>query len=192
MTSVVLSHRVRFNPWKHHMLWVKSQIEEFLRNNPASFTANEALINEIKAVNNNQVDIYTGSILPEDLTKTIDNELCQNNIVSREDFQIWMKVPEYRIFTLEDGSKWVLRLGIENDQYIHIHPARNSPHVVRVHGSSWKAALVTKILGLDPENINLNRYNEIRENYLSLSPVKSLINNTRLWKTMHLLWCTYK
>lgn len=181
-----ISHRIRFNPWKHHLKWVRDQIENILEQDNHEISG--SLTERIRSLNNNQVDIYIGDLMPAELIRNIDVMLLQMNIQTREDFLFWLNESEYKLLTIADGSDWVLRLGMENDHYIHIHPARNSSHVIRIHGNSWKTALIIKVLGLNPEAINIGGYNDIRRNYLSLSPVKDLSNHDRLWRTIRFLW----
>jgi hypothetical protein len=75
---------------------------------------------------------------------------------------------------------WVVREGVEDERYIHFHPARNSPNAVRIHGNSWKTAIVAKLLGYNISTIALPTINDLRKTYLNLSPIKDIQGSQRV------------
>jgi len=169
----------RFNPWKHHLSWVLYQIQNF-KNNIGDQNTRVDLIEIIKTINSNYVDIYIGRLSPEQIIQAIQGELKDLQVFKRLDFSIWINKNEFQFVTIHDGSVWVLREGLEKDRYIHVHPARNSPNQIRIHGNSWKTAVITKIYYPSINIFNLQTINEMRKIQLALSPIKNLNKNQRL------------
>ncbi len=134
----------RFNPWKHHLHWVQEGLHRVL-NNPGDLTMRDGIIGNIGSINSNYVDVYTGHLTVEQLIKGACDELGRLKIRNKNEFSLWMGEWGFKLVTLSDGSVWVLREGADEEFYIHIHPARNSPNIIRIHGNSWKTAIVTKL-----------------------------------------------
>lgn len=169
----------RFNPWKHHKQWVCQQL--------VNLKDKEQILDNVCCINSNQVDIYTGLFSPEEITANIDFELKRNKAFQKADFTSWLHQEEFRLISLKDNSVWVIREGLEDDRYIHFHPARNSPNCIRLHGNSWKTAVVIKLLYPNLSDLSLQLINEIRQSNLGLSPVKGLKGSSRIYKTLEIL-----
>jgi hypothetical protein len=175
----------RFNPWKHHRQWVCNHLE-MARKVSANKLTEEMLI-YIKAINSNHVDVYTGDLSPELITQNVTNELNRLKVSGKMEFHNWLSKRSFHLLELCDSSVWVVRKGIDDERYIHFHPARNSPNAVRIHGNSWKTAIVARLLYHDTLKISLPIINEIRTTYLDLSPIKDLERNQRLHNAFELL-----
>ena len=67
-------------------------------------------------------------------------------ITAKKEFVRWLGKSDYKLINLDDESVWVIREGKQDKRYIHFHPARNSPNAIRIHGNSWKTAIVLNIL----------------------------------------------
>lgn len=176
----------RFNPWKHHLHWVVECLNHVI-NNPGDLKMRDGIIGNLSSINSNYVDIYTGHLTAEQLIKGVCDELEKLKIRGKNEFLSWMGEWGFKLVTFSDGSVWVLRKGADEEFYIHIHPARNAPNIIRIHGNSWKTAVVTKIFYphvADTDNVALN---EVRVKHLNLSPIKNLCNSQRLLKAMKLL-----
>jgi hypothetical protein len=156
-------------------------------NNPGDLKLRDGIIGNISSINSNYVDIYTGQLTLEQLIREIHDEFGKLKVRDKSEFLSWIGAYRFKLVTLSDGSVWVLREGADEELYIHIHPARNSTNIIRIHGNSWKTAVVTKISYphlTDIENVALN---EVRVKYLNLSPIKNLNDSQRLQKAMKLL-----
>jgi hypothetical protein len=184
--SFTIPYPFRFNPWKHHLSWVLNNIQYLIYNSGDEKTKVK-LIEIVKSINNNYVDIYTGYFSPQQIIQAIQEKLKTLQVLTRKDFSLWLNNNEFQLVNIPDGSVWVLRKSIEKNRFIHVHPARNSPNTIRVHGNSWKTAVVAKIYHLSINNFNLQNINEIRKKYLALSPIKNLTMNKRLIKALILL-----
>ncbi|MEK7719604.1 MAG: hypothetical protein AAB347_08350 [Bacteroidota bacterium] len=185
MNTVSIPPPFRFNPWKHHLHWVQEGLHRVL-NNPGDLKLRDGIIESISSINSNYVDIYTGPLTADQLIKGIYDEFKKLEISDKSEFLSWMGEWGFKLVTLSDGSVWVLREGADDELYIHIHPARNSPNIIRIHGNSWKTAVVTKIFyphQVDMDNVALN---EVRVKHLNLSPIKNINDSQRLLKAMRL------
>src|SRR5665647_1788943 len=176
----------RFNPWKHHLHWVEEGLHHVI-NNPGDLKLRNEIIENINSINSNHVDIYTGHLTTEQLNNGICDELMKLEIRDRDGFSSWIDKCGFELVTLLDSSVWVLREGADEEFYIHIHPARNSPNIIRIHGNSWKTVVVTKIFYPHLVDMDILVINEVRVKHLNLSPIKNLYDSQRLLKAMKLL-----
>ena len=111
---------IRFNPLKHH------------RNYMLASTSPENIIISLDAVCNNYNDIYTGEMSPEVIGKEIIRILKEEKVFRKENLPRWLKSNNgYRKLQLPDSSKWIVRLGNEDERYVHLHPSREGKHTVR-------------------------------------------------------------
>ena len=186
MNTVSIPPPFRFNPWKHHLHWVQDCLHHVL-NNPGDFKLRNEIIENLNSINSNHVDIYTGHLTTEQLIKGISEELKKLEIGDRNGFSLWIGKWGFKLATLSDRSVWVLREGADDGLYIHVHPARNSPNIIRIHGNSWKTVVVTKIFYPHLVDMDILVINEVRVKHLNLSPIKNIYDSQRLLKAMKLL-----
>jgi hypothetical protein len=160
---------VRFNPMKHH--------RNFMLDMLAS-ASSEDIIRSLDAVCNNYNDIYTGEISPEAIGKEIIRILKDEKVFPKENFVRWLNVHNgYRKLRLPDSSEWIVRLGNEDERYIHLHPSRDGNHTVRFKGSSLKTVFLLKALLKDTVGlVTLKNVNQVRLQ-IGLSPIKKLDRN---------------
>ena len=170
---------VIFNRIKHHLGYIGKRI------NSASST--EELNEEVKHIGSSTLDLYTGDLSTDTIIGEICHQLRNNLHFTESDYNRWLveSEEEYRIQVISDSSQWTLLKGDIPGQYIHIHPARYSPHTLRVHANSLKTAILAvseKLEASDVENIN-----RLRQDFLELSPVKSIDSMEGLGKIMYLV-----
>jgi hypothetical protein len=79
---------------------------------------------------------------------------------------------DFRKIFLSDGSVWVLKYLNQKNRFIHIFPAKSSPHTIRVKANTLKSAILYHIVaGNDYVTVeNLNRVRTIT----GLSPVREI------------------
>jgi hypothetical protein len=82
---------------------------------------------------------------------------------------------------------WILREGADDECYIHIHPARNAFNMTRIHGNSWKTAVIARMFNPNFTLNDLSFINEVRVTHLKLSPVKNMNTCQRLLKAIELV-----
>lgn len=161
-----ISSFIKFNAIKHH----RNYILQALRN----FSPDE-IANLMYPICNNYIDIYTGALTPEEIGTQVAGILESMNKFSKTDFRKWVgETNGYRQIKLTDGSQWVVREGMEKDQYIHLHPARTGKYSLRFKGSTLKTALMIRLMNPSIKQIlSLEKVNQVRIQ-IGLSPVKKL------------------
>lgn len=161
---------IRFNPLKHHRSYILKALQE---------NASGKIIDLLESICNNYIDIYTGELTPEEIGAQVAGILESINKLSRSDFRKWVgETNGYRQIKLTDDSEWIVREGMEKDQYIHLHPARTGKYSSRFKGSTLKTALMIKTMNPSAKQIlSLERVNQVRMQ-IGLSPVKKLERGT--------------
>ncbi|WP_163717357.1 hypothetical protein [Mangrovibacterium lignilyticum] len=153
----------RFNAFKHHRAYLLSVLKN---------VSAELVDEQLLPVCNNYVDVYTGNLTITEICRELEALLRKGNTFEASAFQVWVKTPRgYRDLLLSDGSVWIIREGGDSDRYIHLHPARTGPHVVRYRGSTLKTVFMLKLDGNEePGLADLNRLRQ----QIGLSPVRKL------------------
>jgi hypothetical protein len=182
MSSIV------FNKIKHHLEECKSSLSELaLKGRDKEIF--DKFIHEVRAIGNNSVDLYTGSLSALEIEQIISSKLREAGLNSIIDYYEWLGIEGYRKIELIDGSHWILRLGLHEKGYIHIHPARSGKYTLRIKGSAWKTALVLVVLHENSGNgaLHLEEINHIRKSILSLSPINKFSKASVLIKALRLI-----
>lgn len=165
---------VRFNSFKHHRNYILSILDG---------AAPEEIIGLLDPVCNNYIDIYTGIMTPDDICKAVIDFLKSNHVFQSDDFTRWVSSKKgYRQIQLEDRSEWIVRKGIDDERYIHIHPTRTGPFTIRFKGSTLKTVYLMKtIISGFRETLSLEMVN-LSRNQIGLPPVKKLDRNKGILK----------
>lgn len=174
-----------FNPLKHHLGFIRDVIKwaEIKENQPATFE----LINSIGP---QVTDIYCGLLPVEVIINMIRSKLTKLAAFNQQAYEdwVWNSGKNYNFLELSDGSKWTFRKGEKRAKYIHFHPARTNGSI-RVRGTTLKTAMGLKIIAR--ENLSLYQdkdfINSVRQTYLELSPIKSLLNFPAINKILDIL-----
>jgi hypothetical protein len=179
---------ITFNAFKHHFRFLNERIIVWKK-----LDWNE-VVKELKYIGNNLTDLYCGNLSVD----SIIYECCQHfkklNITDEHKLAEWLKPLEYRKIRLSDNSLWVVKQGSDQCHYIHVHPAKNSPHTIRVRATTLKTVIALKVKALKQDNIidyNLKTVNSIRTGCLGLSPVKSLVKGKGIDRIRNLFNGTY-
>lgn len=173
---------VTFNPHKHHFRFLMEQINYWKKLDW------QIVEEEMRVIGTNLHDLYLGKLSVEEICEESIHFFNKEKISGPEEFKKWLNPLNYRKIELSDNSVWVVKEGVNNVRYIHIHPAKNSPYSIRVRGATLKTvlALKTKEKMLASNNLtDLKKVNHIRKEFLQLSPVKSLDRGkgiSRLWR----------
>src|SRR5256886_2602160 len=108
---------VLFNTWKHHAAALRHRIGEFVRGGEAAL---QGLADELIVIGAKLMDLYTGAYSPAEIARLVLEQLGRDGRLVREPFRDWVRAEGgYRTLTLPDESVWVLRLGDEDDRYVH-------------------------------------------------------------------------
>ena len=151
-----------FNVFKHHIEWFR----EFLKEPGVE------VVDEFQKGNNLMSDYYLGELSVCEIQDEIESKLRKQNTWERNQYRDYITKAEkdYQNVVLSDGSIWTLLIGDAN--YIHIHPARYSPHTIRARMLTLKTAMLyRKYIG---EVLSLADINKVRSQHLHVSPVKHI------------------
>jgi len=120
------------------------------------------------------MDLYHGPLSPREIADAVMAELVSARRETPGEFRKWVEaVGGYRVIEFpEDTSRWVLRAG-DGERFVHVHPARYSPHTVRVRAPVLATAVLALayagLHGGDPASRPV--VNAVRREYLGLPPV---------------------
>lgn len=174
-----------FNALKHHLPVIREMIRR-VGEEPALQEEAFALLEPIGAP---ATDIYTGTLAVEQIREEIVAQLQLQGNFGEADYSVWImgSGKGYRFLGLSDGSRWLFRLGEKPGRYIHFHPAKYSPLSFRVRGSTLKTAVAVRISFPIEEHPSLKLINQVRQQRLGLSPVKSVAENAGIGKLLRIL-----
>lgn len=177
-----------FNPWKHHRTFVRERIRFYIAGSEESIPR---LKKELKLIGKSQTDFYYGNLNMLKIFREISIFLVKNEKLKREQYIEWIKAEklQYKKIDLSDGSKWILRIGSEDEKYVHFHPGRYSVFTVRIKASTLKTAVATAIWSgiYNAASNDIRTVNESRQSLLSLPPVKNFSVNKSIEKIIRLL-----
>ncbi len=178
--SEIIPSPVTFNPYKHHFRFLKGRIAEWKIKGPGMF------VPEIDTIGNNLIDFYLGEL---NVAKISNECLCfldEQNKLEINCYVNWLKPLGYKKAELSDQSIWVFREGTNPERYVHIHPAKQSPHTLRIRSATLKTVLAARVVLNPGQKVTLEEINRIRKNYLQLSPVKSIQSEKGILKIWQL------
>lgn len=176
-----------FNAQKHHAGFLKNIVSEAIN----SGLSKTDLLTFIQKIGNSMIDIYYGALSIDDIITEIRNQLVEGEHFERDQFEEYLnQAPAaYVNVIISDSSVWTLLIGNDQECYIHIHPARQSPHTVRVRALALKTALILKIYyspTLEAGDLVL-LVNEVRKNFLDESPIKNISYTKNLIRVIKLI-----
>jgi len=165
---------VLFHPLKHHLPWIQSFIEENVRRGEANLPL---VATQLLTVGNSQMDVYTGQLGVAGIAGAVVQHLADQLLLAPALYRTWLSQSAgYRVVPLPDGSQWVLRWGEVKGQYVHLHPARYSPHSIRVKATILKTGILVRLWSQlrTAGEVQLPEINRLRREWLLLPPIKSL------------------
>jgi hypothetical protein len=178
---------INLNCWKHHTGFIKNQILSV-----TSVEEIEKLNSSLRKIGESQMDLYLGKFLAEEISNQIIKTLKREKIFSFEQYKKWLYKDRkgYQLVTLMDKSIWTLRLGENEQRYIHIHPGRYSSHTIKVKATTLKTAILALCFEQvgEMKSINTEAVNHIRKKYLNETPLKSLSKASGLMRLIRLLY----
>jgi len=162
---------VLLNAHKHHAGFLRDRIQRTIKSGPGGLPA---LAAELVVVGTKLMDLYHGPFSPTEIGDNVLARLRADGLFERSAFGPWVEAGGgYRVIEFpEDTSQWVLRAG-DDERYVHVHPARYSPHTVRVRANVLTTAMLALayvgVHGGDP--LDRSVVNRVRVDYLGLAPV---------------------
>jgi hypothetical protein len=177
--QVMNADNILFNALKHHRGFIRRQLTD---------VTIQTLPERLKVLGNSQMDIYYGGLDLPDIFLEVTAQLTARGLSDETGYLQYLKDNGgYVEITLSDSSRWILLHGIEFGRYVHLHPARYSPHSIRVKATVLKTALACMVILPEGTLPDLSVLNHIRQSVLELSPVKDLEQCEHLWKVMKML-----
>jgi hypothetical protein len=177
-------NQITFNIWKHHRKCILYKTEELA----AKSNGQSSLKTVLSHIGSSVTDMYLGELHPDQIVTEILEYVRINHLNNPEAYYYWLKGNNnYRIIPLSDRSLWTLRLGHEESKYIHIHPARYSPHSIRMKTITLKSIIAT-YYGCMKNNktATLSEVNKARIELLNESPIKDANNQLGFGKMYQL------
>jgi hypothetical protein len=176
-----------FNCWKHHTGFIKKQIE-YYRIKRISV---EEIQKTLLVIGESQLDLYVGELSPQKICDEIISKLKSTGVLSYEDYKqgLFEKGKEYKLTEISDHSIWALRLGKQEERYVHIHPGRYSPATIRVKALTLKTAIAVLMLNYEKQFplIDTLQINEVRKKILNSPPVRKVSSNSAVTRIINIL-----
>ena len=163
---------VLFNAYKHHAGFLRERIRLAVAAGQAGL---QPLADALVVVGTKLMDLYHGPFSPREIAERVMANLRATGREALVAFRTWVESGGgYQSMEFpEDMSRWVLRMGDEEDRFIHAHPARYSPFAVRVRANVLTTAVLalahTGVNGGDP--LSRSVVNCVRRDYLGLAPI---------------------
>jgi hypothetical protein len=176
---------VLFNPLKHHLGFIREFI--YQKTEGKENGDQKKMIKELKHLGTSVMDIYTGSLLINDICDEVLKFLEEKELSGRKHFSEWtgMKMNDFKVISLSDGSQWTLKYHANNQRFVHIFPARGSQHTFRVRSNTLKSALLYYIL-IGKDFITGDDLNRVRP-LLGLSPIKDPVDTEAITEMIEIL-----
>jgi len=89
------------------------------------------------------------------------------------------------VTALSDGSLWTLKFNDHKERFVHLFPARSSPHTFRVRSNTLKSAILYLIL-LGNDYVTEEGLNRARA-LMGLSPVKEVAETEAVTQMIEVL-----
>ncbi|MEJ2505980.1 MAG: hypothetical protein P8Y81_06935 [Ignavibacteriaceae bacterium] len=177
---------VNLNCWKHHAGFIKEQIHLIAHKKISEPGLKKILL----TIGESQMDIYLGKLTSTQIAKGITETLKKNFKFKLNNYSKWLseEKKDYKLLTISDKSVWTLRLGKDQERYIHIHPGRCSPLTIRVKSSTLKTYILSEVFSIDKETKQdeLMYINKLRVGFLNLPPLKSISSSKGLLRLRNL------
>ncbi|HKB00949.1 MAG TPA: hypothetical protein VKD90_01960 [Gemmataceae bacterium] len=160
------------NVHKHHAGFLRERIRQAVDAGAAGL---QPLTDELVVVGTKLMDLYHGPFSPREIGDRVLAELRAGRRAEPAAFRAWVDAAGgYRVMEFpEDTSRWVLRMGEADGQFVHVHPARWAPFTIRVRAN----VLTTAVLALAYVGVHggdpLDRpvINAVRRDILGLAPI---------------------
>ncbi|HOP58640.1 MAG TPA: hypothetical protein PLR52_04400 [Bacteroidales bacterium] len=131
-----------FNPLKHHLIYIRDFIAERLRDNNDFY--HENFVRELRYIGSSVMDVYNGSLGVRQICDEVISIIRSLNIIEQDTFRKWAGYDhrKYKSITLSDKSRWIVQYNDDTFRFIHLFPARLSPHTFRIKANTLKSAII--------------------------------------------------
>jgi hypothetical protein len=172
----------QFNPLKHHLGFIRNFVAE-RENRPAD----QELVRMMKHIGTSVMDIYSGQIDVQGIINEVALFLDSGNLTNHDTFSAWAGtgISEFKAAVLSDNSQWILKYHNSPARFVHLFPARSSPHTFRIKANTLKSAIL--YLSLEGKDfITENGVNSARA-MAGLSPVKEIAETEAITEMIEIL-----
>jgi hypothetical protein len=185
ITDYQITGPILLNPLKHHLGFIREYL--YLRGEGKSALEIKELVKELKHLGSSVMDVYKGSLSVHDICAEVDEFLDQNNLLEREHYFHWVgkSMIDFRIITLSDSSQWTLKYHDNEKRFVHLFPARTSPHTFRIKSNTLKSAILYLVL-IGKNYIAEEDLNKARA-LAGLSPVKEVADTEAITEMIEIL-----
>lgn len=173
----------QFNPLKHHLLFIRSFIEDSVTGK----ITNEEMLIFLKHIGRSVMDVYTGSLAVDEILPEIMATVKSDNFFTHEKFKAWTDTwhSGFRLLEIKDGSLWTIKYHRNSRRYIHIFPSRFDVKTFRVKANTMKSAILYLILN-GRDYISATDLNVARS-FAALSPVRNISETEAIAELIEIL-----
>jgi hypothetical protein len=184
-TDYQIPEPILFNPLKHHLGFIRDFIN--LRCETEINLSDADLIMELKHLGTSVMDVYSGDLTISKICREVLEFLIEKKLSDKDMFSTWagLKINEYKVISLSDGSDWTVKYHNSNVRFVHIFPARGSRSSFRIKSNTLKSALIYNIK-VGKDFITGDDLNSVRP-LLGLSPVKDPIETDAIVEMIEIL-----
>jgi hypothetical protein len=181
---MITADSIVFNPLKHYLPYIRSFVKTSIENFDPS-----AVCNQLKLIGESQMDLYTGTLEVKNIFFQTIAFLHVAKVNDYQGFLDWIKnQDEFASYKLSDHSLWILRRGIDEKKFIHIHPGRHSTNTIRIKSGVLKSAIASIIWSTYyNKKLSLSVVNEARIKLCYLPPIKALKQEEGILKIIDLI-----
>ncbi|MDP4222035.1 MAG: hypothetical protein Q8868_01870 [Bacteroidota bacterium] len=174
-----------FNPLKHYLPFIREFIINYITDSVKPEI--KKLTRELKHIGTCVMDIYTGELQQESIFREILQFLKTHGLEGKEAYMEWTgsNYDSFRIIPLSDSSQWTLKFYEQEARYVHIFPARYSPHTFRIKANTLKSAVLYLIL-IGKDYITEDDLNKARA-MAGLSPIREVADAEAVTEMIEIL-----
>jgi hypothetical protein len=185
ITDYQIPEPVLFNPLKHHLGFIRDFVGT--RSETGGYNNDYFLIRDLKHLGTSVMDVYSGSLSINKICEEVLDLLFDKKLTDKISFSAWtgMKMNEFRIIPLSDGSEWTIKYHNNISRFVHIFPARGSRYTFRIKSNTLKSALLYYVK-IGKDYITADDLNRVRP-LLGLSPVKDLIDSEAIIEMIEII-----
>jgi len=176
---------ILFNPLKHYLPFIRDFISFYIAGFPDQDP--KYLIRELKHLGTSVMDVYTGDLSLDQIFQDIIGFLNSAELNAKVTFESWAGIGynDFKVTTISDGSQWTLKFHDSEKRFVHIFPARQSPHTFRVKSNTLKSAILYLVL-IGKDFVTEDDLNRARA-LTGLSPVKEVADTEAVTEMIEML-----
>lgn len=184
-TESKIHEPILFNPLKHYLPFIRELINKSI--NIKGESEQKELIRTIKHLGNCVMDVYTGGLSQDNIFNEVCNFLDTSGLRESANYKLWIGpcFNDYKIITISDTSQWTLKYHNNETHYVHIFPARSSPHTFRIKANTLKSALLYLIM-IGKDFITEDDLNKARA-LAGLSPIREVADSEAVTEMIEIL-----